>query len=79
MAHRPGWGGALQPSGRCWPGTCAGFASPGGLSQEALTADAGLHQGLISEIENEVSNPELDTIGRLATALGARPRDLFED
>lgn len=50
-----------------------------GLSQEALAADAGLHQGLISEIENEVSNPELDTIGRLATALGAHPRDLFEE
>jgi transcriptional regulator with XRE-family HTH domain len=50
-----------------------------GLSQEALAADAGLHQGLISDIENEVSNPELDTIGRLATALGARPRDLFEE
>jgi transcriptional regulator with XRE-family HTH domain len=50
-----------------------------GLSQESLAADAGLHQGLISEIENEGSNPELDTIGRLATALGARPRDLFEE
>jgi transcriptional regulator with XRE-family HTH domain len=42
-------------------------------------ADAGLHQGLISEIENEASNPELDTLGRLAKALGARPRDLFEE
>jgi transcriptional regulator with XRE-family HTH domain len=50
-----------------------------GLSQEALAADAGLHQGLISEIENEASNPELDTIGRLAAALGARPRELFEE
>ncbi len=50
-----------------------------GLSQEALAADAGLHQGLISEIENEASNPELDTIGRLAKALGARPRELFEE
>jgi transcriptional regulator with XRE-family HTH domain len=50
-----------------------------GLTQEALAADADLHQGLISEIENEAANPELDTIGRLATALGARPRDLFED
>jgi len=49
------------------------------LSQEALAADAGLHQALISEIENEASNPELDTLGRLAKALGARPRDLFEE
>jgi transcriptional regulator with XRE-family HTH domain len=50
-----------------------------GLSQEALAADAGLHQGLISEIENAASNPELDTLGRLATALAARPRELFEE
>ena len=50
-----------------------------GLSQEALAADADLHQGLISEIENEASNPELDTLGRLAKALGAIPRDLFEE
>jgi transcriptional regulator with XRE-family HTH domain len=50
-----------------------------GLSQEALAADAGLHQGLISEIEHEAANPELDTLGQLATALGARPRDLFEE
>jgi len=49
------------------------------LTQEALAADAGLHQGLISEIENEAANPELDTIGRLATALRARPRELFEE
>ncbi len=47
--------------------------------QEALAADAGLHQALISEIENEAANPELDTIGRIATALGARPRELFEE
>jgi transcriptional regulator with XRE-family HTH domain len=50
-----------------------------GLTQEALAADAGLHQALISEIENEASNPELDTLGRLAVALGARPSDLFEE
>jgi transcriptional regulator with XRE-family HTH domain len=49
------------------------------LTQEALAADAGLHQGLISEIENEAANPELDTLGRLTTALRARPRDLFEE
>ena len=50
-----------------------------GLSQEALAAGAGLHRRLISEIENEASNPELDTLGRFAIALGARPRELFED
>jgi len=50
-----------------------------GLSQEALAAGAGLHRRLVSEIENEASNPELDTLGRFAIALGARPRELFED
>jgi transcriptional regulator with XRE-family HTH domain len=49
------------------------------LTQEALAADADLHQGLISEIENAAANPELDTIGRLAAALRARPRELFEE
>ncbi len=50
-----------------------------GLSQEALASNAGLHRGLISEIEHEAANPELDTLGRIVTALGARPRDLFEE
>jgi transcriptional regulator with XRE-family HTH domain len=50
-----------------------------GLSQDALAADANQHQGLISEIENGRANVELDTLGKIAAALGVHPRELFED
>jgi transcriptional regulator with XRE-family HTH domain len=50
-----------------------------GFSQAALAADSGLYQALISQIENELANPELDTLERLAAALGVHPRELFED
>jgi transcriptional regulator with XRE-family HTH domain len=50
-----------------------------GLSQDALAADASQHQGLISEIENGRANPELDTLGKIAAALGVHPHELFEE
>jgi transcriptional regulator with XRE-family HTH domain len=50
-----------------------------GLSQDALAADADQHQGLISEVENARANVELDTLGKIATALGVHPRELFEE
>ena len=50
-----------------------------GLSQDALAADAGLFQKLISGIENGRANPELDTLGKIADALGVQPGDLFEE
>lgn len=50
-----------------------------GLSQAALAADAGLYQALISQIENELANPELDTLERLAAALGVHPRELLDE
>jgi transcriptional regulator with XRE-family HTH domain len=50
-----------------------------GLSQDALAADANQHQGLISEIENGRANVELDTLGKIAAALGVPPGELFKD
>ena len=50
-----------------------------GLSQDALAADAGLFQKLISGIENGRANPELDTHGKIAAALGAHPRELLDE
>lgn len=50
-----------------------------GLSQDALAADANQHQALISELENARANVELDTLGKIAAALGVPPRELFED
>jgi transcriptional regulator with XRE-family HTH domain len=43
-----------------------------GLSQGALAADAGIDQELVSRIENGTANPELDTLGRIADALGVQ-------
>jgi transcriptional regulator with XRE-family HTH domain len=50
-----------------------------GLSQDALAADAGVFQKLISGIENGRANPELDTLGKIAAALGVHPRELSEE
>jgi transcriptional regulator with XRE-family HTH domain len=50
-----------------------------GLSQGALAADAGIYQELVSRIENGAANPELDTLGKIAAALGVQPRDLFDE
>src|SRR5438105_926040 len=51
----------------------------GRLSQPALAMDAGLHQYVISKIENGQVDLRLGTIDKLARALGVRPRDLFEE
>jgi len=50
-----------------------------GLTQSELATDAGQHQYVISKAENGRVDLRLDTIGRIARALGARPRDLFEE
>ena len=50
-----------------------------GLSQDALAADAGLFQKLISGIENGRANLELDTLGKIADALGVHPGELLEE
>jgi transcriptional regulator with XRE-family HTH domain len=50
-----------------------------GLSQGALAADAGIYQELISRIENGAANPELDTLGKIADALGVHPRELLDE
>jgi transcriptional regulator with XRE-family HTH domain len=33
----------------------------------------------MSEIENGRANPELDTLGKIAAALGVHPHELFEE
>ena len=50
-----------------------------GLSQDALASDAGVFQKLISGIENGRANPELDTLGKIAAALGVHPHELFQE
>ena len=49
------------------------------LSQGALAADAGIYQELVSRIENGAANPELDTLGKIAAALGVYPREPLDE
>ncbi len=49
------------------------------LSQEALADAAALRQAQISEVESGKSNITLDKLQRLASALGVRVADLFEE
>ena len=49
------------------------------FSQEAVAGFAQLGQSQISDIENENSNPNLETIIKIADALNVKVRDLFEE
>jgi transcriptional regulator with XRE-family HTH domain len=50
-----------------------------GLSQEALAVDAGLDRSYIGRLERAVENPTIETLGKLADALGVRLVDLVEE
>lgn len=50
-----------------------------GMTQEELADAAGLRQALISELESGKVDVRLDTLQRLASALGTRPADLLDD
>lgn len=47
-----------------------------GISQEALAERAGLHRNFISLLERNVSQPTVDTLFRLADALGVTAVEL---
>jgi transcriptional regulator with XRE-family HTH domain len=49
-----------------------------GLSQEALAVDAAIDRTYVSRLERELENPSVAVLQRLAKALGADIRDLFE-
>lgn len=50
-----------------------------GLSQEDLAAAAGLHRTHISLIERNKRSVRLETVQRLAVALGVQPSELIPD
>lgn len=50
-----------------------------GLSQEALADLAGLHRTYVSSVERCERNATLDTLDKLAAALGVSPSRLLED
>lgn len=47
------------------------------MTQEKLAAEAGVTQGLISQIENDHTDIKLDTLQALADALEIHPSDLL--
>lgn len=49
-----------------------------GLTQPQLAKISGLSQGYISEMENFLKSPTLDTIEKLANALNVHPYELQE-
>jgi transcriptional regulator with XRE-family HTH domain len=49
-----------------------------GLTQEKLTEDSGVSQQYISELERGARNPTIDTLAKIALALGVTTTDLFE-
>jgi transcriptional regulator with XRE-family HTH domain len=49
------------------------------MTQEQLANAAGLRQALISELESSKIDVRIDTLSRLATALGSSMADLFEE
>jgi transcriptional regulator with XRE-family HTH domain len=49
-----------------------------GMSQETLGFAAGLHRTEISMIERGLRLPRVDTLVKLATALGVRPEALLD-
>ncbi|MGC4960868.1 helix-turn-helix domain-containing protein [Gordonia sp. DT101] len=50
-----------------------------GLTMVQLAESAGVSQGLISQVENGRADPSLETLRRIAEALGAPLFDLFQD
>jgi len=50
-----------------------------GFSQEVLAARAGIHRTYMGGVERGERNICLKNIVRLAAALGANPRDLFDE
>jgi transcriptional regulator with XRE-family HTH domain len=54
------------------------YRAAAGYSQEKLALSAGLDRTYISGIERGVRNPTLESIVRLATALGCKPAQLLE-
>lgn len=50
-----------------------------GLSQETLAHDAGMSLRFLAGLERGEENPSLQSLVKLATALGVKPGALFEE
>ncbi len=50
-----------------------------GISQERLSLEAHLERVAISQIERKQVNPRLDSVGKIADALGVHISELFKE
>ena len=50
-----------------------------GLSQEAFAVDAGLDRTYVSRIERNLENPTIDTLEKMAQALGVDLVDIVKE
>lgn len=50
-----------------------------GLTQEELAERTDLSKGYISQLENDLSSPSMDTFFDILEVLGCAPKDFFED
>ena len=50
-----------------------------GLSQESLSAKAEMHRTFVSKMEKASRNPTIDSVFRLAKAIGLEPEDLVRE
>lgn len=50
-----------------------------GLSQEILAVDAAIDRTYVSRLERGLENPTVAVLDRLASALGIRIQDFFEE
>ena len=50
-----------------------------GLTQEVVAHEAGIALRLYGGIERGQRNPSVETLGKIAAALGVHPRDLLDD
>jgi transcriptional regulator with XRE-family HTH domain len=70
---------ARQPHRRILGDTVRAKRTKSGFSQEKLAEKAGLSTVFISRIERGVESPSMDSMVKIARALGVRVRDLVAE
>lgn len=50
-----------------------------GISQDDLALEAGVERAYVGHLERATRNPTVDTLDKIATALGRPLRELFDD
>jgi transcriptional regulator with XRE-family HTH domain len=63
---------------QCFGANLAHCRTAAGLSQEEVSVRASVHRTEISQLERGLRVPRIDTVAKLAGALGINPGDLFK-